>query len=708
MTFINSLRKHSTDIALLIAIFVFFPFVYSLTFKQTGNIWRYPLGYGEDGALTLAIIKGIIQNGWYLENPYLGAPFNQLNFDFPIPDLLFLFIIKILGLFRADHFQIFNMFFYLSYSMVGCSAFAVLRRLNISPAVSLLGAFVFAFLPYHQLRLNHLFLINYFAVPVFAYYAYKCFLEDKKISGKELLISGALITLASAGGVYYAFFGGFFIGVSATLAWLKNSNILAVKRAISYIGVISVTVLLCISPNIVWQMENGKNPTVGQRIFMESEVFGLKIAQLVLPMQGHRLGAFAKINRSYSSMAPNVNENAGSSLGMFGVIGFLGLLLMILDIRPIDPKTYITSRLNFLGVLFATVGGAGVLFSMFVTPQFRGMNRISTFIAFYSIVYFCVLVDKIINKINLKLFSLISLRYIAVPLLFIFSYWDQVSPQHAPGIVHAYSMFDSNDSFFKNLEKTVPSQAMIYQLPYVRYPESQILFKEGYYALVRPYLHTEKIKWSYGQMGYRDGDAWMSALSAYPIEKQIAVLTDFPFSGVLIDRLGLRDNGADLEGKLNKLIPDAPLISPDKRYSYYSFENYKGLSGTETLLPIFNNNWYPPETDGPAKWMWSRSNDSSFILKPFSNKTTRCIVKFNLQASKPSIVTMTTTDASVATKSYDFNKENNFDVTLDILVKKEGTRLSFKTETEPIQLDASDARYFSFRLRDLTVCGEKF
>ena len=36
---------------------------------------------------------------------------------------------------------------------------------------------------------------------------------------------------------------------------------------------------------------------------------------------------------------------------------------------------------------YTTVGGFGVIFAYFITPQFRGLNRLSVFIAFISILF---------------------------------------------------------------------------------------------------------------------------------------------------------------------------------------------------------------------------------------------------------------------------------------------------------------------------------
>jgi phosphoglycerol transferase len=711
MNSIEKLKKYLSDPLLMTLILFLYPFVYSLTFNQTKNFFSYPLVYGEDGVLTLSVIKGILQNGWYLQNKYLAAPFIQLHYDFPIPDMLFLGIIKLLGFFNFDHFTIYNLFFYLSYSMVGLSSFIVLRKLGLSRQLSLAGSFMFAFLPYHQIRLNHLFLANYFSIPIFIYYAFKCFESRIPSSTKSQVVPILLLIISAASGVYYAFFGGLFIFFAGILAWKCNSNWVGFKKSIAYSALILVTVIVTVAPNIAWKMTNEKNPVIGKRIFAESEMYGLKLAQLVLPTQSHRFDPFAYLNLRYSSVSPNVNENAGSSLGLLGAIGFIGLLILLFNPRNSSPIQYLVSRLNFLGFMFATVGGGGLLFAFFITPQFRALNRISTFIGFMSILYFCILTEKLLEKVDIKKITKSSILWVSSIFIIAFSNWDQISPQHTPGIVHGYAMFDSNELFFRELEKTLPVNSMVYMLPYARYPESPMAFKEGYYALLRPYLHTDTIRWSHGQMGYTNDDAWIAAVASAPIEKQLLILKEFSFNGILIDRHGLEDGGAALEKKINLLTKAEPSISPDKRFSFFSISNYEpAYTDTETsgVVPIFQEDWYAAETDGKAKWLWSGRKRSKIIFQKFNRKPTTCLVRFNLQVSGPSKVTVKSTDVTLKPKTYDFSIANSYDITMNLNIESTGSNITFESDTKPVQIDAINTRQVSFRIIDLSYCGQKF
>src|SRR5207302_10587527 len=59
---------------------------------------RVPFLYWEDALLVDSWVKGVLDNGWYLHNPYLAAPAAQDFHDFPLADNLHFALIKLLGL----------------------------------------------------------------------------------------------------------------------------------------------------------------------------------------------------------------------------------------------------------------------------------------------------------------------------------------------------------------------------------------------------------------------------------------------------------------------------------------------------------------------------------------------------------------------------------------------------------------------------------
>src|SRR5207248_1352741 len=130
---------------------------------------RIPIVPTGDGLLNLAVIKGLIEHGWYLTNSSIGAPFGEVAYDFAgfdADNLQWIFI-RILAFGTSDAGLLINAYYLLGYPMVAATAYLALRGVGIRRPTALVGAVLFATLPYHFLRAEgHLFLGNYFAVPV--------------------------------------------------------------------------------------------------------------------------------------------------------------------------------------------------------------------------------------------------------------------------------------------------------------------------------------------------------------------------------------------------------------------------------------------------------------------------------------------------------------------------------------------------------------
>src|ERR1700687_5142170 len=55
--------------------------------KADHNIPYYYL-YGNDGSWTAMLVKSVVDHGWFLNNPSLGAPGYLSHYDFPLPENL--------------------------------------------------------------------------------------------------------------------------------------------------------------------------------------------------------------------------------------------------------------------------------------------------------------------------------------------------------------------------------------------------------------------------------------------------------------------------------------------------------------------------------------------------------------------------------------------------------------------------------------------
>jgi len=126
-----------------------------------------PFAYGVDSLATGAWIKGIIDNGWYLYNNYVGAPAGLAMYDFPTSDNLHFLLIKAISLFTGNYAVTMNIFLLATFPLTTVSSLFVFRKLNISYPTAIFGSLLYTFLPYHLFRSGgHLFLAAIYVIPL--------------------------------------------------------------------------------------------------------------------------------------------------------------------------------------------------------------------------------------------------------------------------------------------------------------------------------------------------------------------------------------------------------------------------------------------------------------------------------------------------------------------------------------------------------------
>src|SRR5438874_1782938 len=83
-----------------------------------------PLYYsvGGDVFFHLALFKSITETGWYVTNPWLGAPGNMDLHDFPYIETGMFLVVRLLSLFRRDPFWIANVYYLATFPLAAWSA----------------------------------------------------------------------------------------------------------------------------------------------------------------------------------------------------------------------------------------------------------------------------------------------------------------------------------------------------------------------------------------------------------------------------------------------------------------------------------------------------------------------------------------------------------------------------------------------------------
>lgn len=618
-------KKDAFYIVLIVLLSTVLPICY---FHLLHYNWNTPLFYSDGDNLSTAITVKRLE-GWsnFFTTYQLGAPFVATNYDYPFfTDASHLFFLKIfVNLFNSPGVAI-NLFYLLLFPLTSVVSYLVMRNMGIHYLFSALGSMVFSFLPYRFLRSTmHLFLSAYTMIPVAVLLLIwlgrdESLLKFQKGFFRYKRNCFAVVSLVLIGwsGIYYAFFMCFFIVVTLLILLFRSKW--CWKRllpGVSMMMVILFSLGLSFIPYFIFHLQHGSNPEIVTRSRLEAEVYGMKITQLFFPNQTHGIPLLEKLQRLYSQ-APLPNEGS-EYLGVIGILGFFFLLLVLFYPGKENDASFFRLRhlslLNVSAILLATIGGFGSIFSIFISPQIRGYDRISVFIAYFSILALCMGLSQIPAHIKKPVGKTIFAATLSV--LFLISLAEQsIASLGNDAYIQSY---ESDEHFVKAIESEVGKDGMIYQLPYLAYPESPNQNGMGDYAMGRGFLHSDTLRWSYGDQKGRPSDAWNRALSQEPMNQVIDTISFVGFNGIYIDTYAYtKQELTELTGQIEKDMTVRPLVSEDGRLLFYNMASFNAKHKSQysdsewnqikqrdlSFCYLLGQGFSDTEGKAPGTWNW--------------------------------------------------------------------------------------------------------
>lgn len=387
-------------------------------------------------------------------------------------------------------------------------------------------------------------------------------------------------------GYYYAF-GLIVIATAYLISFIKDGN-KSVLRKLWIMALLLLSIFISLIPKIGYSIVNGKNPIILKRVFFEQEIYGLKIIQLLLPPSSSRFSALRALNQEYSSQAPLVNENTLASLGLIASIGFLILcaafLLSFASKKKKEGDEWLLidflSLSTLILVLVGSIGGFGEIFNYLVTPQIRCYNRVSIYIAGLSLIIIAVLVDKIKKKSRL-------IFYIVCGCVLTIGIIDQTVDMGGDWQQSAQETQKVYEKFFTEVEEQLDKQAMVYQLPYLDYPEVSSSFDYKHFV---GYLFTDTLKWSYGGIKGRNVAAAKLNIDEGMSYRFLKEIKDAGFKAVYIDLAGYEDSGNQVLSFYKQLGID-PIVSEDGMLYLYDISNLMISKEEASAGYAFVNTW---------------------------------------------------------------------------------------------------------------------
>lgn len=632
---IRSIRK-AAGAFVLASVLTFFLVSFTTRFYRIDL--SIPLWYYSDTGFYLMLIKGLINNEWYPfsvpHSTHLGAPFGSSLYDFPgVADsnLLFL-ILKVITFFTKEVGRVYNYYSLLTYFLVVFTSIFAIRHYRVSFKVAMVFSLLFSFLPYHFLRMRgHLNIVLYLLVPL--YILILTWIWSRKpiffkrrdnryvLDFKSYKARFALIVLALSGttAIYFNFFFCLLAGVAGASAALYRKSRYHLITAFMLISMVGVSVSAALVPYLKYRIENGRNTETAVRSHLEAEVYGLKIVQLLLPANWHRIPTLSRVTEKYYT-GSEPSETSWATLGTFGSLGFLFLLFYFL--APMRKSSSVYYRLGLMaltGVLFATTGGFASLFALLIFPTLRSYTRISIFIAFMSFLPVAFAVDRIQKRLSPLPAHGLMATILVIGIL------DQTNHYYKYTVDHEYikEEYLSDRAFVKAIEGIAPKGASIFQLPYLAFPESGALNAMSDYEPLKGYVHSDTLNWSYGSIKGRVADRWYEEMADQPFDQMLHKLSIVGFSGLYIDRFGYKDKGAAVEARLADLLQKPPIVSQNERLAYFDIAPYaenilKSMDKAtlenmkDSVLHMLEQRWEGEcsamERDNERRWRWCGNN----------------------------------------------------------------------------------------------------
>lgn len=549
--------------------------------------------YAGDTFFIVLQTKTMLDQGWWTENDMLGAPGRMEFYDYPSNPSLHIAVMKVMSLFESDACRLINAYFLLTFPLLTLFSLAAFKTMRFPPLISASLSLVFAFAPYHFSRgIHHFYLGCYLTVPLsIILIAWVCQNRADLIcdwtDGKWrwrlwTLPTVVSVLIGAALGFdfpYFPIFACFLLLVAGIFtAYRMQSKVPAIRAAV-LIGFIAFFFVANVAPNMIFLATHAPNESKtidNKRTWQEAERYGLKIAPLLLPSDGHPIREFRDLRSRYLGETPVYGETSDPhSLGTIGAIGFVVLLWWLLfrqnrGTTPNDQLLDWVSILNVAIILLATMGGLGALFNLLVTPEIRGYNRISIFIMFFALIAFGVLLQRLDRIWKPKGWLKYSFPVFVV--LITGASLLETTRCFLRPTKGAVAEFKSDRAFIQQVEKEVEPGGMVFQLPLqeflsVRGPAYE--HGNSPFTHVRAYIHSHHIHWSYGAVTGRETAELQKEISEQPTEELVDSLRELGFRGIYIERRLYDDHGEAIEAELQQKLDEEPLVSADGNLSFF-------------------------------------------------------------------------------------------------------------------------------------------
>ncbi|WP_456846466.1 hypothetical protein [Cellulomonas sp. P5_C6] len=549
-----------------------------------------PFRYYGDAIAVSAHVKTTLQTGWYEYQPLLGAPAGQSYHDYPAADNLHLLIMKMMGWVLQDWAVTLNVYFLIGFPLAALTGMVFFRAVRVGRISSAALAILFALAPYHFMRSeDHLFLASYYPVPLGLILVVRVLRGQplwtlNRGSVRAVLTSPALATLAitalvSSGASYYGVFMVVLLAVCGLASlvhrrdWRRFGG--AVMAGIAFLGFIVTNML----PDILWQHSHGDNAGSLVRSAGDAEFYALKITSLLLPQPGHAVPFLSTVRAWYDGSYPLASEQPVlGAVGAFGLVALIAIAVLRV-LRPMDSVVRVGWRLTTLvelagitliALLFSTVGGLATIIS-FVSPVVRGWNRMAILISALTLAAVGLMLDGarewFARRSGARAATAVA-ALVAV-LMVLGGVYDQVAPIRRPDHAANQAAFAADGAWVADVEAEFGAGTMVAQLPHAGFPETAPVNGVLDSDQLRPFLHSDTLRWTGGGIKGRSVSDWMTVPDVADPTTAAALLAAADAGAAVLDRQALGDTASTVSDAWRAAVGDPVVVSADGRFEVY-------------------------------------------------------------------------------------------------------------------------------------------
>jgi phosphoglycerol transferase len=565
-------------------------------FNIANSDLQVPLYYGHDALEWIALLEGYLSGQHYSD---LYAPLGFVHETSILISLLnwittpfWLLAIHGLSLFERDPVWIINVYFYLSYLLTSLAMAYLLRYLRCGWPITIAVALLYAFLPYHQYRATlHLLDGSYYLVPLYTlcmlwlfkrvpvFYRFDGHKLVAAVGSYKSVFAFVVIVLISPTSHYLTFLFAVVLaiaGISATVYRKQHQNLTA---AIILILLAGVSLTKQQWPHWLEQVIDADyaartevvRPGQNISLYGDAERFGLKVSQLLLPVDYHRIPVLAELKKKYSVSNPLVNENTSSTLGIVGSIGFLFILASLFSQGKHFSLQKKLGLITVFAILFATIGGFSSLMSLVfnsIAPEsslasIRSFNRISVFIACFSLMAVAFWFNRWQRRVPFLVSLGSSMMILVIGLLDILPGQAFSTESHA----RLAESFYRDQRFFHQVESSLPGDSQLFQYPHFTHHTTP-RHQQGLLGKI----HTDRLGWSYGGDINSFQDNWCRSTASLGLDDMIGVLRQNSFAGILVDASFNTEESLKSVARFSERLGQ-PVTSEDERFYFFSLQS---------------------------------------------------------------------------------------------------------------------------------------